>query len=190
VFLLSLKNPISADIRLFAVAYFQEQLKLGDVPTVEAMDDGIALDGSGTNPHQVLPDLDAHSAEYQSANLPYDATKEDWSFKGLGLQDDNLPLLYPDSTLTEAEYNALIADPDQPDPTTSTTHAPYKKSMKLIKEATDVLCSCVDRAKRPGCHHNIRVFHPTVPSPAGTRCRYGANRRHQSKCYREFTYTQ
>ena len=120
MFLLSLENPISADSQLFAVAYFQEQLKLGDVPTVEAVDDGLALDGSGINPHKVLPDLDAHRAEYQSANLPYDATKDDWSFQGLGLKDDNLPLLYPDSTLTEAEYNALIADTDQPDPITST----------------------------------------------------------------------
>lgn len=92
------------------MTYFQEQLKLGDVPTAQAegSDDTFSADGT-----LVLPDLDARSPAYADANLPYDATKEDWSFQAQGLSDDNLPLLYPDSTISQEDIDALFPADDQ-----------------------------------------------------------------------------
>lgn len=92
------------------VAYFMEQLRLGDVPSIA--DTGEAVTYTSSENAQAPGVLDAHSEEYKKANLQYDATKEDWSLKGLGLTDDNLPLLYPDSTISDEEMRALFAEGD------------------------------------------------------------------------------
>ena len=103
-----------------------EQFKLGDVPTQGSIDN---QDAGAVSKH--LPDLDAKSPEYKNANLQYDATKEDWSFQGLGLTDDNLPLLYPDSTMSEQDIFNLFDEgggPTAANPETSgpaPTPAPY-----------------------------------------------------------------
>ena len=84
-----------------------EALGLGDVPT-ESSVDAKAYSGGQI---KYLPPLDAKSADYKDANLQYDATSSDWSFKGLDLTDDNLPLLFPDSTITDAEIQTLMNRP-------------------------------------------------------------------------------
>ena len=138
------------------MAYFQEQLKLGDVPTAPDPNGGFTIDATSSAGFIQLPDLDARSADYKDADLGYDATKEDWSFKGLGLTDDNSPLLYPDSSLTTDEYNKLVADADAPDDTNAPEGGgtPPGESLDgffpLADLATDALHRFMDRTKWPG----------------------------------------
>ena len=118
-----------------------EQLKLGTVPTQPNPEAAAQSYTSGA--HQ-LPDLDAHSPEYAKADLHYDATKEDWSFKAQGLTPDNLPLLYPESTISEQDFNALFQDGGaNPSPPSANPPVPGKDCRRQSPDFKDFAADCL-----------------------------------------------
>lgn len=124
-----------------------ETLKLGNVPTQGFLPTEDDPNFSAVQNGQVnyLEALDAKSDDYKDSDLQYDATSNDWSFEGLGLTDDNLPLLFPDSTISAADINTLyeqagvdsaeIPDTSTPNPT-SAPYAPGTCGLDLKQSKT------------------------------------------------------